>query len=186
MLFTTEKATQTQMRLSKNVAIAGILPCSEKEKSTYAHKPATINYFNEKYDLKVPRTGFVDIYAPGLNGWDVKEHLNKASSTCCYCTLGWDVIPVFPWTTSKLVLLDWDALANSARVSERGCLQRALSGFLTLFVFRSFIELILTDPSARTFYQTAKEHHALWLALIGFAGWNVLLEGCCGNVIIRE
>lgn len=69
---------------------------------------ATINYFNEKFDLKVPGTGFVDIYAPDLNGWDVKEQLNKPPPTCCYCTLGWDVIPVFPWTASKLVLQDWE------------------------------------------------------------------------------
>jgi hypothetical protein len=75
-------------------------------------KPATMNYFNKEFDLKVPITGFVDIYASGLNGWDVKKQLNKASSTCCYCTLGWNVIPVFPWNTSKLALLDWDALAN--------------------------------------------------------------------------
>jgi hypothetical protein len=77
--------------------------------------PATINYFNEKFDLKVPGTGFVDIYAPGLSGRDAKQQLNKPSPTCCYCTLGWDTIPVFPWTTSKRVLLDWDALANQTQ-----------------------------------------------------------------------
>jgi hypothetical protein len=77
-------------------------------------KTATINYFNEKYGLKIPKTGFVDIHAPGLSGWDLKSQLNEASSACCYCTLGWKVIPVFPWETSNLVLHDWDALANQA------------------------------------------------------------------------
>jgi hypothetical protein len=72
-------------------------------------KPATMFYFNEKYGLSVPMTGFVDIYAPGLNGWDVLSRLNEASTACSYCTLGWDVIPVFPWSRSKLVLEDWDA-----------------------------------------------------------------------------
>lgn len=90
-------------------------PLLKEGKIYICPKPATINYFNEKYDLKVPRTGFVDINAPGLNGWDVKEQLNKASSICCYCTLGWDVIPVFPWTTSKQILQDWDALADQAQ-----------------------------------------------------------------------
>jgi len=77
--------------------------------------PATINCFNEKYYLNVPTSGFVDIYAPGLNGWDLKEQLNKPSLTCCYCTLGWDVIPVFPWATSKKVLLDWNALTSQTQ-----------------------------------------------------------------------
>jgi organic radical activating enzyme len=77
---------------------------------------ATIDCFNEKYGLKVPKNGFVDIYEPSLNGWDTKEQLNKPSSTCCYCTLGWDDIPVFPWTTSKLVFPDWDALANQSPI----------------------------------------------------------------------
>jgi hypothetical protein len=56
-------------------------PMLKEGKIYICPEPATINYFNEKYDLKVPRTGFADIYAPGLNGWDVKEQLNKASST---------------------------------------------------------------------------------------------------------
>ena len=90
-------------------------PMLKEGKIYICPKPATINCFNEKYDLKVPRTGFVDIYAPGLNGWEVKEQLNRASSACCYCTLGWAVIPVFPWTTSKLVLLDWDSSANQTQ-----------------------------------------------------------------------
>ena len=74
--------------------------------------PATIGYFNDKFDLKIPIAGFADIHAPGLDGWDIKEQLNNASSTCHYCTLGWDVIPTFPWATSKKVLQDWTALAN--------------------------------------------------------------------------
>lgn len=74
--------------------------------------PATLSYFNDKYDLKIPGTGFVDIYTPGLSGWDVRDQLDEPSSTCCYCTLGWDIIPVFSWEASKLVLQDWDALSN--------------------------------------------------------------------------
>jgi hypothetical protein len=75
-------------------------------------KPATIGAFNEKYDLHIPQDGFVDLYEPDINGWDIKERLNKAASTCRYCTLGWDTIPVFPWATSNLVLQDWDASTN--------------------------------------------------------------------------
>ena len=77
-------------------------------------KAATMSYFNKKFGLNVPRTGFVDIFAPGLNGWDVKDELNKASATCCHCTLGWNVVPVFPWATSKHVLQDWTALTSQA------------------------------------------------------------------------
>lgn len=72
-------------------------------------KPATILYFNERFGLNVPRTGHVDIYEPGLDGWDILCRLNEASAGCRYCTLGWDVIPVFPWSPSNLVLEDWDA-----------------------------------------------------------------------------
>ena len=77
-------------------------------------KPATISYFNKKFDLDIPRAGFVDIYFPGLDGWDIIDKLNKGCSTCSYCALGWDVIPVFSWDTSKLILQDWDALINQA------------------------------------------------------------------------
>ena len=77
-------------------------------------KIASISYFNEKFGLKIPETGFVDIYTPGLNGWDLKSKLNEPSSACCYCALGWNVLPVFPWGTSNLVLHDWDALAKQA------------------------------------------------------------------------
>jgi len=78
-------------------------------------KPATIFYFNEEYGLGVPRTGFVDIYEPGLDGWDALSRLSEASTTCSYCTLGWEIIPVFPWSASKHVLEDWDALACHAK-----------------------------------------------------------------------
>lgn len=73
-------------------------------------KPATLMYFNKKFGMNIPRTGFIDIYEPGLNGWDVLSRLNEAPTNCRYCTLGWDVIPVFPWSPSKFVLEDWDAL----------------------------------------------------------------------------
>jgi organic radical activating enzyme len=75
-------------------------------------KPATLKYFNKKYDLKIPTNGFVDIYTSGLSGWDVRDQLDEPSSACCYCTLGWHAIPVFSWGTSKQVLQDWDALVN--------------------------------------------------------------------------
>ncbi len=71
--------------------------------------PATLDVFNKQYGLEVPITGFVDIYTPGLTGWDVKEQLNKAATTCCYCTIGWENTPVFPWETSKRALSEWDA-----------------------------------------------------------------------------
>ena len=90
-------------------------PMLREGKIYVCHKPATIKYFNKMYNLKIPITGFVDIYDPSLNGWDVKEQLNKAPTICRYCTLGWDDIPVFPWTTSNLVLQDWDALTTQTQ-----------------------------------------------------------------------
>jgi organic radical activating enzyme len=89
-------------------------PMLREGKMFVCHKPATIRYFNERYNLKIPTDGFVDIYTHGLSGWDVKEQLDIAPTTCCYCTLGWDVIPVFPWKPSRLVMQDWDPLAIQA------------------------------------------------------------------------
>jgi hypothetical protein len=95
------------------------MPMLREGKIYVCPKPATMFYFNEKYGLSVPRTGFVDIYTPGLNGWDVISRLNEAPTTCSYCTLGWDVIPVFPWSASKLVLDDWDASTCQASKKDR-------------------------------------------------------------------
>ncbi len=72
-------------------------------------KPATMHYFNKKYGLNVPQTGFVDIHAPGINGWDLIRRLSETPAACGHCTLGWDTIPVFPWSPSRLALDDWDA-----------------------------------------------------------------------------
>jgi organic radical activating enzyme len=71
---------------------------------------AMIDYFNKQYSLEVPKTGFVDIYTPGLTGWDVKKQLSKHSSTCSYCTIGWKNTPVFHWGVSNRALAEWDAI----------------------------------------------------------------------------
>jgi organic radical activating enzyme len=72
-------------------------------------KPATIKYFNQAFNLSLPDSGFVDIYTPNLNGWKIKQFLNEPSSICSYCTLGWNDVPTFPWGSSKLDLIDWQA-----------------------------------------------------------------------------
>jgi len=71
--------------------------------------PALVHYFNRRYSTEIPSEGYVDIYAQNLTGWDVKEVLDKGSSTCCYCTVGWDPIPSFSWSTSKRIMTEWDA-----------------------------------------------------------------------------
>ena len=110
--FYNRKGDTNQKAAFKRCRARGYMPMLREGKIYICQKPATLGYFNKKYDLKIPRTGFVDIYTPSLSGWDVREQLDEASSVCCYCTLGWDVIPVFPWETSKPVLQDWDALSN--------------------------------------------------------------------------
>ena len=71
--------------------------------------PAYIHYFNARFGTDVPSGGFVDIYSPKLDGWDIIRALNERSPTCRFCTLGWKSIPVFPWSTSKHVLAEWDS-----------------------------------------------------------------------------
>jgi hypothetical protein len=77
--------------------------------------PALVHYFNKRFGTRIPSAGFVDIYTPNLTGWDVKEVLGKGSSTCRYCTFGWDLIPSFPWSISKRTMKEWDA-ANPSTV----------------------------------------------------------------------
>lgn len=84
-------------------------PMLRNGKIYVCHKPATLKYFNKKFNLKIPIDGFVNIHDPLLNGWDVIEKLDIAPSACRYCTLGLDTIPAFPWAPSNRVLQDWDA-----------------------------------------------------------------------------
>lgn len=72
----------------------------------YAH------YFNKRFGTQIPFTGSVNIYASKLSGWDVKELLSKAPATCRYCTLGWDNIPTFSWSTSKQIITEWDGTTS--------------------------------------------------------------------------
>jgi len=85
-------------------------PMLREGKIYVCHKPATIKYFNDKFNLNIPVSGFVDIYDQNIDGWAIKEKLSKTPEICRYCTLGWDSIPVFPWSKSNRVLVDWDAL----------------------------------------------------------------------------
>lgn len=75
--------------------------------------PSLVHYFNKQYGTHIPSAGYIDIYTPNLTGWDVKEVLERGSSTCRYCTAGWDRIPSFPWSTSKLHMSEWDATCAS-------------------------------------------------------------------------
>jgi organic radical activating enzyme len=110
--FYNRKGDTDQKAAFKRCRARGYTPMLREGKIYICPKPATLRYFNEKFDLEIPTTGFVDIYAPGLSGWDIRDRLGEASSVCCYCTLGWDVIPVFSWGASKLILQDWDASSN--------------------------------------------------------------------------
>ncbi len=110
--FYNRKGDTDQKEAFKRCRERWFTPMLREGKIYVCPKPATLRYFNDKYHLKIPITGFVNIYAPGLNGWDVRERLNEASSVCCYCTLGWDAIPVLPWGISKNALQDWDAILN--------------------------------------------------------------------------
>lgn len=87
----------------------GYYPMLKGGKMYICHKPATIDYFNKKYGLNLPNTGFIDIYTPGIEGWSVKEELNTASALCSYCTLGWEDPPLFNWEKSKRIITDWEA-----------------------------------------------------------------------------
>lgn len=83
--------------------------------------PATIDTFNKRYGLKVPSTGFVDIYKPGVTGWQVMEQLNKAATICKYCTIGWKQTPEFQWARSKRLLSEWDAEFATAEKATEYC-----------------------------------------------------------------
>lgn len=71
--------------------------------------PTYIHYFNKRFGTQVPSDGYVDIYAPNITGWEVKKALDKAPSTCRYCTFGWDKVPKFSWSLSNQRISDWDA-----------------------------------------------------------------------------
>ena len=71
--------------------------------------PTYIQSFNVRFGTQIPSDGYVNIYAPHLTGWEVRKALDKAPSTCCYCTYGWDNVPRFAWSTSKQIISDWDA-----------------------------------------------------------------------------
>ena len=73
-------------------------------------KAATIHCFSRKFSLDISEAGFVDIYSSSSTGWAVKDQIDKSWSLCNYCTLGWDVIPIFPWAPSKRILPDWSLL----------------------------------------------------------------------------
>lgn len=75
------------------------------------HKPATLKYFNDTFNLKIPTDGFVNIYDHPLDGWKIKEKLDIAPGACAFCMLGSTNIPVFPWAPSNKALNDWDASA---------------------------------------------------------------------------
>jgi organic radical activating enzyme len=81
--------------------------------------PALVHYFNKRFGTQIPGTGFADIYSSGLTGWDVKKLLSKASTVCHYCTLGWENLPVFPWSTSNRTVAEWDA-ETYVRATETG------------------------------------------------------------------
>jgi hypothetical protein len=89
-------------------------PMLREGKIYICNVPALISYFNKWFGTDIPSTGFVDIYTANLTGWDVRKKLNKSSRTCCYCTLGWDRTPEFPWSTSKRTIEEWDAAASAA------------------------------------------------------------------------
>jgi hypothetical protein len=73
-----------------------------------------ITVFNKRYGLKIPEDGFINIHEPGINGWRIIDRLSKPSPTCSYCALGWENVPIFPWKTSKVAIVDWDAEVISA------------------------------------------------------------------------
>jgi hypothetical protein len=107
--FYNRKGDTNQEAAFKRCRSRGYTPMLREGKIYVCPKPATLGYFNKKFNLEIPRTGYADIHMPGISGWDVRERLNEASSACCYCTLGWDVIPVFSWEASTPTLQDWDA-----------------------------------------------------------------------------
>jgi organic radical activating enzyme len=71
--------------------------------------PTYIHYFNKRFATLIPSDVYVNIYAPNITGWDVKKALDKAPSTCHYCTYGWDKVPRFSWSFSNQSITDWDA-----------------------------------------------------------------------------
>jgi organic radical activating enzyme len=74
-------------------------------------KPMVAHYFNKRYGTHIPSSNGVDIYAPNLTGWAAKTILEKGFSTCCYCPIGRDKYPSYPWSTSKLLMSEWDVSA---------------------------------------------------------------------------
>jgi hypothetical protein len=71
-------------------------------------KPMVSHYFNKRFGTHIPSSGWVDIYAPNLTGWAAKKVLEKGFSTCCYCPTGKEKYPSYQWSTSKLVISEWD------------------------------------------------------------------------------
>jgi organic radical activating enzyme len=70
--------------------------------------PMVAHYFNKQFGTCLPSAGWVDIYAPNLNGWAAKRVLDTAFSTCRYCVSKFDNCPSFQWSTSKMQMSEWD------------------------------------------------------------------------------
>jgi organic radical activating enzyme len=70
--------------------------------------PTYIQHFNKRFKTQIPSDVFVNIYTFNLTGWDAKKALNRAPSTCSYCTYGWENIPRFSWSASKQIISDWE------------------------------------------------------------------------------
>jgi organic radical activating enzyme len=70
--------------------------------------PMVVQYFNKRFGTHLPSAGWVDIYAPNLTGWVAKKMLDRGFSTCRYCMTGSDHYRSFQWSTSKLLMSEWD------------------------------------------------------------------------------
>ncbi len=68
--------------------------------------PALVHYFNRRYRMNIPSSGYVDIYQRGITGFDVLDVLEKPAPTCCYCSYDF---PRYRWEVSNQNMEDWDA-----------------------------------------------------------------------------
>lgn len=68
-----------------------------KGKMAACCQPFVIHYFNDYFNENIPEEEGIDLYEPGLDGWEIQKRLITPMNSCRYCSAD---VP-FGWAASK-------------------------------------------------------------------------------------
>lgn len=68
-----------------------------KGKMAACCQPFVIHYFNDYFNENIPEEEGIDLYEPGLDGWEIQKRLITPMKSCRYCSAD---VP-FDWAASK-------------------------------------------------------------------------------------